>query len=308
MPLALVFAMPLAAHAKQPPAAESSAAYTSTLRVTCGGEDIGARVTVNGVFKGQCPLDIPVAPGTLTVRAEKQDASYDGAFEQEIRVGDHVVREVDAVLSRSLSAAAQQRLRETKEARKHAGAGAELAVEMVRVPGKNYEIGKTEVTQGLWMAVMGANPSHFGNCGDTCPVENVSWKEAQEFIQKLNARTGKHYRLPTQTEWEYACYGGSQTEYCGGNDLDLAGWSGPNSGGKTHPVGQKQANGYGLYDMSGNVWEWTSNCWEGDCAWRVLRGGSWSNDLRNMRAAYRFRIVPSSWNGNTGFRLARTLP
>jgi len=179
---------------------------------------------------------------------------------------------------------------------------------MVSIPGKNYEIGKYEVTQGEWRAVMGNNPSYFSNCGDTCPVEKVSWNDAQEFIKKLNAKTGKQYRLPTETEWEYACYGGSKTEYCGGNNLDAVAWYNKNSNNKTHPAGQKQANGYGLYDMSGNVWEWTNDCHSGNCEERVVRGGSWSLYPKVARAASRSRIVSTGRNFNFGFRLARTLP
>ncbi len=206
-------------------------------------------------------------------------------------------------------------------------AGPELEVSaMVRIPGKNFEIGKYEVTQGEWRAVMGNNPSHFGSCGDTCPVENVSWNDAQAYIQKLNAGTGKQYRLPTEAEWEYACYGGSQTEYCGGDDVDSVAWHGGffggNSGEQTHPVGQKQANGYGLYDMSGNVWEWVEDsyhdsysgaptdgtAWGGDGAKRVLRGGSWYGGPQDARAADRDRGEPAGRSFSFGFRLARMLP
>jgi formylglycine-generating enzyme required for sulfatase activity len=181
---------------------------------------------------------------------------------------------------------------------------------MVRIPDRNYEIGKTEVTQAEWRAVMGTNPSGFPSCGDNCPVERVSWNDAQEFIQKLNAKTGKQYRLPTEAEWEYACYGGSQSEYCGGNDLDAVAWTSANSNGQTHPVGQKQANGYGLYDMTGNVWEWMNNCWEegeGNCAKRMLRGGSWLNFPQLARIVPRGRLDTAK-RDDVGFRLARTLP
>lgn len=185
---------------------------------------------------------------------------------------------------------------------------------MIRIPGRNYEIGKTEVTQAEWRAVMGNNPSKFSRCGDTCPVEQVSWGEAQTFIQKLNAKTGKQYRLPTEAEWEYACHGGSRSEYCGGNDLNAVAWygnngqPGGNSGQTTHPAGQKQANGYGLYDMSGNVREWTDDCYNVDCAKRVLRGGSWADIAINSRSAFRFGVVPGSTFSGSGFRIARTLP
>jgi formylglycine-generating enzyme required for sulfatase activity len=139
---------------------------------------------------------------------------------------------------------------------------------------------------------MGDSPSKFSGC-DNCPVEQVSWDDIQTYLQKLNAKTGKQYRLPTEAEWEYACYGGNKTEYCGGNDADLVAWYEGNSGNKTQPVGQKQSNGYGLYDMSGNVWEWTST---------KVRGGAWNYYKRGLRAADRDPNPPYP-NGNIGFRV-----
>lgn len=183
-----------------------------------------------------------------------------------------------------------------------------IEADMIHIPGKNYELGKYEITQGQWRAVMGHNPSGFSGCGDSCPVEQVSWNDAQEFIKKLNARTGKQYRLPTEAEWEYACYGGSKAEYCGGSHPDAVEWYDGNSGKQTHPVGQKQANGYGLYDMSGNVWEWVNDCYDSSCAKRILRGGSWSSGKGFSKAAERFRIEPTYRSNVGGFRLARTLP
>ena len=140
---------------------------------------------------------------------------------------------------------------------------------MLSIPGKNFEIGKYEVTQKEWGEIMGSNPSEFKTCGQNCPVEQVSWDDVQEFIKKLNSATGKQYRLPTETEWEYACHGGSKTDFCGSDDLDSVAWYSGNTNEskgflKGHfwgvmPVGKKQANGYGLFDMSGNVSEWVSD-------------------------------------------------
>lgn len=179
---------------------------------------------------------------------------------------------------------------------------------MVHIPGKNYELGKYEVTQGQWRAVMGNDPSKFTNCGDTCPVEQVSWNDIQEFLQKLNAKTGRQYRLPSKAEWEYACYGGSQTEYCGGNDINAVAWYEENSNSTTHPVGQKQANGYGLYDMSGNVAEWMENKASNEHDLRYLLGGAWYTSPRSARAANNFGFEPTLRSRGLGFRLARTLP
>jgi len=177
---------------------------------------------------------------------------------------------------------------------------------MVRIPGTNYEMGKYEVTQKEWQAVMGNNPSKFTSCGNNCPVEQVSWDDIQIFLQKLNQKTGRQYRLPTEAEWEYACYGGSQTEYCGSNDINAVAWydTGADSV-STHPVGKKQANGYGLYDMSGNVWEWMQDELNGG---RALRGGSWGIRPQGVRAAYRSKDAPTDRYSSNGFRLARTLP
>ena len=154
---------------------------------------------------------------------------------------------------------------------------------------------------------MGSNPSRYTG-DDNLPVEQVSWKDVQEFIQKLNALTGKTYRLPTEAEWEYAARGGNQSQgykYAGSNTVGDVAWHYGNSDHKTHPVGQKQPNELGLYDMSGNVWEWCQD-WYGDYSssaqtnptgpssgsYRVLRGGSWSN-RRSNPCISRYVALPS---------------
>lgn len=184
----------------------------------------------------------------------------------------------------------------------------------------DFYIGKYEVTQGQWKAVMGNNPSHFKNCGDNCPVETVSWNDIQQFLQRLNSRSGKQYRLPTEAEWEYAARSGGKSEkYAGGNDVDAVAWYSKNSGSETHPVGQKRPNGLGLYDMSGNVREWCSD-WYGEKyysqsprdnpdgpssgSYRVLRGGSWLYSPRIVRAAYRLGLNPGDRDNCYGFRMA----
>lgn len=190
---------------------------------------------------------------------------------------------------------------------------------------KPFAIGKTEVTQEQWYAVMGSDPSYFNGCGDTCPVEQVSWNDAQTFIKKLNAKTGKQYRLPTEAEWEYACRAGSQLEYCGSDNADNVSWNTLNSGGfffnTPHPVATKHANAFGLYDMSGNVWEWIEDnyhenyngapadgsAWEGG-SMRVLRGGSWGKDPKFGRAAARSKFASNYRDFSYGLRLARNLP
>ncbi|MDT8423064.1 MAG: SUMF1/EgtB/PvdO family nonheme iron enzyme [Desulfuromonadales bacterium] len=185
---------------------------------------------------------------------------------------------------------------------------------------KDYQMGKYEVTQAQWQAVMGNNPAKFADC-DACPVENVSWNDVQDFIRTLNRRTGQTFRLPTEAEWEYACRSGGQREkYCGGDDLGALAWYSSNGDKKTHPVGRKQPNGLGLYDMSGNVWEWVQDAYHDSygglfskapadgSAWaggsgRVSRGGSWGNGPRSVRSAGRYWFNPGYRYSLLGFRL-----
>lgn len=190
---------------------------------------------------------------------------------------------------------------------------------------RSFKLGETEVTQAQWRAVMGSNPSGFSGC-NSCPVEQVSWNDIHSYIKKLNEKTGERYRLPSEAEWEYACRsGGKEEEYCGGNDVSKVAWYENNSGSKTHAVKGKQPNGLGLYDMSGNVWEWVQDCYhdsyagaptdgsareDGACDYhyRVLRGGSWNDRPNLLRSASRYRGTPSPPRGtNVGFRLAQDL-
>lgn len=169
------------------------------------------------------------------------------------------------------------------------------------VPVTAFSIGKYPVTQREWAAVMGTNPSHFK--GDQLPVESVSWEEAVAFCEKLSDAHGltgsDRYRLPTEAEWEWAASGGIREDR---GVTDDTGWYYDNSGGQTHPVGEKKANGFGLHDTLGNVWEWT----ESECGRnRVIRGGCWRYGPRNARVAYRFWFEPGGRNVGLGFRLAR---
>jgi formylglycine-generating enzyme required for sulfatase activity len=188
----------------------------------------------------------------------------------------------------------------------------------------NFYIGRYEVTQAQWAAVMGSNPSSFSGCAQ-CPVEQVSWDDVQEFLQKLNGKTGKSFRLPTEAEWEYAARGGNksrQTQYAGSNNLDDIAWYYKNCGDiqlfgehlfgeedweklernncKTHPVGQKKANELDLFDMCGNVLEWCAD-WGGNYStfhqtnpqgpqiggYHILRGGAWYDNAHDCRVTYR---------------------
>ena len=181
----------------------------------------------------------------------------------------------------------------------------------------DYYISKYEVIQALWQAVMGNNPSYFK--GDNLPVENVSWKDCKKFISKLNRITGKKFRLPTEAEWEYAARGGKKSrgyQYSGSNNFADVAWYEDNSGSGTHAVGSKQANELGIYDMSGNVWEWCQD-WEGSYSSssqtnptgansgsdRVRRGGSWCHEAWFCRSSYRYYDAPGHRSLNLGLRL-----
>ena len=206
---------------------------------------------------------------------------------------------------------------------------------------RSFELGKYEVTQGQWEAVMGNKPSYFKDCGDDCPVVNVSWDDIQRYLSKLNGMTGMKYRLASEAEWEYAARAGCSTAFnVGGQCKDKIEASEANFNGnytyngsakgvyrqKAIQVGSFKANNWGLHDMHGNVWEWVQDCFEDNyskgqpsdgsahrgndssCSRRVLRGGSWSNIPDYLRSAYRTRNSPDIWFNGFGFRVARTVP
>ena len=197
----------------------------------------------------------------------------------------------------------------------------EAPVRRVRIDA--FEIGAYEVTQELWQAVMGENPSAFAHC-PRCPVETVSWDDVQTFLQTLNSG-GHGYRLPSEAEWEYASRGGplgKGYQYAGSDDWAEVAWYNENADNETHGVGQKKPNELGLFDMSGNVREWVQDCYhgdyagapndgrareEGDCGHRrVIRSGSWYGKPSYVRSANRFWYNPEFRNNNLGFRLALT--
>ncbi len=186
----------------------------------------------------------------------------------------------------------------------------------------DFYIGKYEVTQSEWKSIMGKKPSKFkGNV--KCPVEKVNCEDIRKFIKKLRQKTDKKYRLPSEAEWEYAARSGGKDELWSGTsnpfELDDYAWYKDNSDNRTHPVGQKEPNGLGLYDMSGNVWEWVWDRYDAEYygispkdnpkgplggGYRVLRGGSWGGTPLYIRTAYRLKLIPDSRHYDVGFRLA----
>jgi len=199
------------------------------------------------------------------------------------------------------------------------GEGDERPLHLVTIP-RPFRLGKHQVTQRQWQAVMGSNRSHFKR--PDCPVESVSLYECRGFLKKLSEMTGRNFTLPSEAEWEYACRAGSITEFCFGDDesgLDEFGWYYANSGGKPHPVGQKRPNAWGLYDMHGNVSEWCEDAghdsyagaptdgsvWkpEGRSAQRILRGGSYGLPAKYCRSAYRTACSSKYRWSSTGCRV-----
>jgi len=188
---------------------------------------------------------------------------------------------------------------------------------------KGFWLGRYEVTQKQYQQIMGENQSLFQ--GSSNPVDRVNWNDAIDFANKMGSRTGTKVRLPSEAEWEYACRaGGMHEQYCGNGAPDNLGWFSDNSGMITHPVGQLAANNWGLYDMSGNMWEWTQDCynkhnykgapadgsaWESsECVMRVSRGGAWNNTPDVLRAAHRKFDDANGRDSINGFRVVRKLP
>ena len=186
----------------------------------------------------------------------------------------------------------------------------------------DYYIGKFEVTQKQWREVRGIDPPNLNFTGcDDCPVESVSWEEVQTYLQQLSTKTGKKYLLPTEAEWEFAAIGGNSSNnytYSGSNNIDDVAWYKTNSDSKTHTVGGKQANKLGIYDMTGNVWEWCSDWYDENYytnsppqnpkgassgTYRTFRGGSWSSSSSVCRVACRGRYGPFNRYSSLGFRV-----
>ena len=288
----------------------------------------GAELFLNGKSMGYCP------PGKFTpeagrykleLRKDLADKSY-YYYKTDITLKDGEIQTVEAQLKCVPNIEAQMVLVKGRcyQMGSNDGESDEKPVHEVCV--SDFYIGRYEVTQGQWKKVMdGKNPSYFKGCGEDCPVEQVSWEDAQGFIEELNRLTGKKYRLPTEAEWEYAARsGGKEEKYAGTSDESRVGeyaWCGKNADNKTHKVGTRNPNGLGIYDMSGNVWEWCSDWYGADYyknspkdnppgpeggSYRVYRGGSWRGTAENLRASYRDGRTPALRRFNLGFRLART--
>ena len=300
----------------------------SGMEVTITSTPAGAQLWVNGNSMGTTPVTTTLAFGTHSVKLvngkrvveENITVTQGGKTRWEYNVSDFVCfTETAAGINMEMAFVKGG----TFEMGDTFGDGDNDEKPVHRVTVSDFYMGKYEVTQAQWRAIMGNNPSFFKNC-DNCPVENVSWDDIQEFLRKLNQQTGKRYRLPTEAEWEYASKGGVKThgrashKYAGNNNIDEVAWYLDNSGGKTHPVGGKKPNELGLYDMTGNVFEWCSDRWHdnyqgaptdgsswesGSSSFRVLRGGSWFVNALGCRSADRGLSSPDFCCLFIGFRV-----
>jgi hypothetical protein len=276
--------------------------------------EIGKRMGANYVFV----TNITVIDGgnlyisykmidVQTARIEKQKTGQSSKKTNELIASvQKIVKEMFGTVSKTIT---EQNNIKTNEVSSWNPDG----IEMIYVEGKrsgltsieSFYIGKFEITQAQWKAIMGNNPSKFSGC-ENCPVEKVSWNDVQEFIKKLNAKTNKKYRLPTEIEWEYAAKGGKESQgytYSGSNNIDDVAWYQGNTKSRTHEVGRKDPNELGIYDMTGNVWEWTKDCYNKSCEDRTLKGGSYDYGEKDCKISHRSWSTPNRNISDYGFRL-----
>ncbi len=292
---------------------------------------------------------IEVRNETLRIGREAAERKLEEARQKSEAEAEHQKKAVEEERQRKAAEALKQKEEAERQRRRAADPFNDLMIpikggsfkmgDQYAVTLKDFHLCKHPVTQAQWRAIMGSDPSRFK--GDDLPVEKVNWNDVQDFIKKLNAKTGENYRLPSEAEWEFAARGGNQCknfQYAGSNDINEVGWFWENSGDiklsgdwkldqitnnncRTHPVMQKKANELGLYDMSGNVWEWCQDTWhdsldgipKNGSAWtaggkegiRVVRGGSWVSSAGYCRSAYRVRNDAVNRSLSIGFRLAR---
>lgn len=296
----------------------------------------GDNVTLNGESKGSTQLDLKLKPGIYALKVSKKGyESWERTID--IKAGSEQVVYAKLKETAVVSPGTSKTLPKNGSHRTRTIRDSVTGMELVKVPKgcfqmgsngsskndrpghkvcitKDFYLGKYEVTQGQWEAIMGNNPSKL-KTGNDHPVEQVSWYDVQQYIRKLNVKTGKTYRLPTEAEWEFACRsGGKDQEFCGGNHLSTYGWYGEDPKNGHHKVGGKLPNGIGLYDMSGNVWEWTCSLYKpsyndfekrcgNDSGNRSLRGGSWYYKPDSLRSDARGWGKPVSFRSDVGFRL-----
>ena len=295
--------------------------------ISISTDQSGDKIYIDGNYIGTSPITYNLSYGSHEIKAEREGKTVSKAIDVVQSGGDSSVKlafienQTFTVKGVSFTMIAVEGGTFKMGATSEQGGDADNDEKPVHnVTLSDYYIGETEVTQELWQAVMGKNPSNFK--GNKKPVEQVSWNDCQEFIKKLNQLTGKNFRLPTEAEWEYAARGGNKSQgykYSGSNTIDNVAWYTSNSGSQTHDVKTKQANELGIYDMSGNVYEWCQDRYDSNYyssspetnptgptsgSYRVLRGGRWNFNARFCRVSDRSYFNPDYRNFNSGFRLA----
>ena len=294
--------------------------------ISISTDQSGDNIYVDGSYVGVSPMSLNLSYGSHEIKAERNGKTVSKTINIAQNGGDSSVKltffgnQTITVNGVSFTMIAVEGGTFQMGATSEQGSDADDDEKPVHsVTLSDYYIGETEVTQELWQAVMGSNPSYrSGN--PQRPVEQVSWNNCQEFIKKLNQLTGKNFRLPTEAEWEYAARGGNKSKgykYSGGNTIGNVAWYTDNSSSQTHDVKTKSANELGIYDMSGNVWEWCQDRY-GDYSsssqmnptgpssgsYRVDRGGSWSSGAGYCRVSARGSINPDCWFSALGLRLS----
>ncbi len=293
--------------------------------ISISTDQSGDKIYVDGIYVGVFPLTTNLSYGSHEIKAEREGKTVSKTINVAQSVGEANIKlaffgnQTFTVKGVTFTMIAVEGGTFKMGATSEQGSDAyENAKPVHSVTLSDYYIGETEVTQELWIAVMGSNPSYFK--GSMKPVEIVSWNDCQTFIKKLNQLTGKNFRLPTEAEWEYAARGGNKSQgykYSGSNTIGNVAWYDVNSGDKTHDVKTKQANELGIYDMSGNVWEW---CQDGYGSYSsgsqtnpigpssgsrcVGRGGSWYDDAEYCRVSFRGYYIPYDSNDGLGLRLS----
>lgn len=305
---------------------------TGTLLIATKTYSPNAKIHVDGEYLGLAPSEITLGVGKHKIA---------------ISAGDRTTGTVVVNVVKGTNPAVQLKLNASrKEGRKIVDVNG-VEFELVKIPAGEFLMGSnngeenempvhsvevetfylmnTEVTQEQWISVMGSNPSHFDRCGLRCPIESVNWSDVKEFVHRLNRLTQLKFRLPSESEWEYAARANSTTTYSWGDNAPCAlahfGYSSRQCKRSfmPKPVASYIKNSFGLFDMHGNVWEWTQDCWSnsyvnalskgrarryGDCTARVLRGGSWFDNSSYITASYRYRYGTADSDTNIGFRLA----
>lgn len=305
-------------------ASAEASAFAFTVSDGREANTLNAEMPINAKFVNKFKPDMGMPAKIAKLEASAKIYAINGEMlEEELAMGNSLFRKVEAQLVAQLDGESKHHdsKRPPIEGKKQGEENKACSdcPELISIPGNKFAIGKFAVTFDEWDACVagggcgGYQPPDNGWGRGNRPVINVSWNDAQTYIQWLSHKTGKSYRLPSEEEWEIAARAGTTTEYYWGNDV---GHNNANCDGcgsewdnrKTAPVGSFRPNAFGLYDMMGNVWQWTDTCWQGNCVKHVFCGGSWNHRPQDMRATTRNWFDTTKRMRYLGFRLAMTLP